>query len=77
MTTISKEEAVAKGMKPLTIAAHAEDPFLHRVIADMKRVQGTEWALVQYRQGGDIEVWRVPLEPNKEGPLERLSSKVN
>lgn len=77
MTTISKEEAVAKGMKPLTIAAPAEDPFLHRVIADMKRVQGTEWALVQYRQGGDIEVWRVPLEPNKEGPLERLSSKVN
>lgn len=77
MTTISKAEAEAKGMKPLTIAAHAEDPFLHKVIADMKRVQGTEWALVQYSQGGDIEVWRVPLKPNKEGPLERLSSKVN
>ena len=77
MTTISKAEAEAKGMKPLTIAAHPNDIFLVSVIADMKRVQGTKWALVQYKDGGDIEVWRVPLEPNKEGPLERLSSKVN
>ena len=47
MTTISKAEAEAKGMKPLTIAAHPNDIFLVNVIADMKRVQGTEWALVQ------------------------------
>jgi hypothetical protein len=60
-------------MKPLTFAASASDPFLLRVIADMKRVQGTKWALVQYSHGGDIEVWRVPLETNREGPLERLT----
>ena len=73
MTPITKEEAEAKGMKPLTIATHADDPFLVGVIADMKRVQGTEWALVQYTLGGDLEVWRVPLESNREGPLERLT----
>jgi hypothetical protein len=72
MTTISKEEA-AKGMKPLTFAAPADDPFLQKAIADMKRVKGTKWALVQYSAGGDIEVWRVPLETSREGPLERLA----
>lgn len=73
MTTISKEEAVAKGMKPLIFAAPAHDPFLQGVIADMERVKGTKWALVQYIPGGDVEVWRVPLETNREGPLERLA----
>lgn len=77
MTTISKDEAVAKGMKPLTFAAPADDPFLQKAIADMKRVKGTKWALVQYSAGGDIEVWRVPLEPSREGPLERLSGNFN
>lgn len=73
MTTISKDEAVAKGMKPLTFATPADDPFLQKAIADMQRIRGTKWALVQYSAGGDIEVWRVPLESNREGPLERLT----
>jgi hypothetical protein len=73
MTTISKDEAIAQGMKPLTFSGPAHDPFIPGVIADMKRVPGTKWALVQYSLGGDLEVWRVPLESNREGPLERLA----
>ena len=60
-------------MKPLIFAAPFHDPFIQGVIADMKRVKGTEWALVQYTLGGDVEVWRVPIESNREGPLERLA----
>jgi hypothetical protein len=77
MTTISKDEAIALGMKPLIFAGPVHDPFIQGVIADMKRVPGTKWALVQYTPGGDVEVWRVPLEVNREGPLERLSAKIN
>ena len=50
-------------MKPLTAPAHIEEPFLQRVIRAMERVPGTEWALVQYKHGGAVEVWRVPLAP--------------
>ncbi len=64
-------------MKPLIFAAPLHDSFIQGVIADMKRVKGTEWALVQYTSGGDVEVWRVPIESNREGPLERLSAKIN
>jgi hypothetical protein len=77
MTPITKDEAIARGMKPLIFAAPMHDPFIQGVIADMKRVKGTEWALVQYTPGGDVEVWRVPIESNREGPLERLSVTVN
>ena len=61
-------------MKPLTIPANLDDPFLHRVMADMQRVKGTEWALVQYKQGGAVEVWRVPLPPQGTDRMERTSS---
>jgi hypothetical protein len=74
ITPITRAEAAAAGMKPLTIPAYIEEPFLQRVIRDMERVPGTEWALVQYKQGGAVEVWRVPLPPQDTDKLSRTSS---
>ena len=72
--TISRAEAVAQGMKPLTIPSNPEEPFLQNVIKDMQRVKGTIWALVQYKVGGALEVWRVPLAPLHTDKGERLST---
>jgi len=60
-------------MKPLTIPSNIEEPFLQNVIKDMKRVKGTIWALVQYKVGGALEVWRVPLDPLPTEKDDRIS----
>lgn len=53
-------EARRRGMKPVIIPAPPQSHFIQNVMADMRRVAGTVWALVAAK-GGLVEVWRVPV----------------
>lgn len=65
-TIITKEEATALKMKPLTVADPADSPFIANVCKDMERVPGTIWAPVD-AGAGRVEIWRVPLVPVESG----------
>jgi|NOAtaT_6_FD_contig_21_4804869_length_417_multi_3_in_0_out_0_1 hypothetical protein len=58
---ISRAEASAKGHRyRVTTPDKPDSAFIQRVCADMARIPGTEWSLVD-TGGGLVEVWRIPL----------------
>ena len=57
--TITKAQAEARNMQPVTSPEPRDSEFLASVINDMRKVPGTHWALVQ--SGLNAEVWRVPI----------------
>jgi hypothetical protein len=61
-TIITREEAKAQGMHPLTMPEPSDSPFVANVIRDMERVPGTIWAPVD-AGAGRVEIWRVPVKP--------------
>lgn len=65
---ITKAEAEARRMEPVTAPQPRDSRFVADVINDMRKVPGTCWALVQFtavhshdNKSNDTEVWRVPL----------------
>ena len=66
--TITKAEAEARRMEPVTAPQPRDSEFLASVINDMRKVPGTCWALVhrdpvhvQDNKANNTEVWRVPI----------------
>ena len=59
MTIITTKQAKQRGMIPLTTAMLKTDPALFQVYKDMKKINGTEWAMVRARMN-HIEIWRRP-----------------
>lgn len=57
--TLSQAEAKRRGMVSITEPMAPEDETFAVIIADMKRVSGTVWAVVKIGDT-EAEVWRVP-----------------
>jgi hypothetical protein len=58
---ISRNQAIDKGHRyRVTTPDKPDSAFIQRVCADMARIPGTEWSLVD-TGGGLVEVWRIPL----------------
>ena len=59
MTILSTKQARQRGMVALTLPLEKNDPQLFRTYKDMKRINGTEWAMVNCGFNR-LEVWRRP-----------------
>lgn len=63
---LTAKEARQKRMEPLTHWLAVTDPTLWKIVEDMERVPGTEWAFVDAKlklgptAQPAVEVWRVP-----------------